>query len=261
MSLNFLQPFGLAKSEADLYELLLNLGEASASKIASEMKLKRPTTYNLLNILEKKGLVTKREKNKKMHFQPAPPQKLLELSENRHHELDRASESLKSYLPALTSTYVLSVERPIVTTYEGVEGLKKVYMDTLSEGQSIDALLQTSEIEPELHAWLDDVYVKARAKKGIHARAIMSSSEDAFKFQKRDLGEARTSVIVPDIQFPFKHEVDIYGDKVAFIQFKKGEKLVGIIIKNQHIADTMRAWFSLAWQGAEKVEMDAKVGR
>jgi hypothetical protein len=52
--------------------------------------------------------------------------------------------------------------------------------------------------------------------------------------------------------------VDIYGDKVAFINYKKGEALIGVVINHPQIAETMRAWFELAWAGAELQQKSAQ---
>ena len=74
--------------------------------------------------------------------------------------------------------------------------------------------------------------------------------EDAIKFQQRDTVEERDSVIVSSLRFPFQNEMNIYGNKVAFIHFKKDEPLIGIMIAHPNIAQTMKALFDLAWQGS-----------
>lgn len=250
MSLNFLKPIGLSETESLLYELLLKLGEAPAQDIITASSLKRPTVYKALYSLEKKGLLTSSDKAKKIHFRPVEPLKLMEMIEERYSGIEQAKSMLTTILPALTSSYVMSVERPIITTYEGVEGLKKIYQDALIDKKEIFGVLQTHEVDPELFKWLTTVYVKERVKLQIPAKVIVSSGEWADQYESRNEKELRTTVRVPDIKFPFEHEVDIYGDKVAFINYKKGEKLMGVIIKNPQIARTMKAWFDLAWDGA-----------
>lgn len=250
MPLPFLETIGLTTNEVNLYELLLRLGEVPAHRLIGESKLKRATAYKSLYSLEKKGLVTKRDIGKTLHFRPEPPTKLLELAEAQYRTLERAKHDVRSLIPQLTSSYILAVEKPVVTTFEGVEGLKQIYEDTLREKQPIYAVLQTEEVEGELFAWLTKTYVKRRAKLGITASVIVASGEFSKQYAENNEKELRETITVSAELFPFQHEVDIYGNKVAFIHFKKGEPLVGIIINHPKVAQTMKAWFDLAWEGA-----------
>lgn len=252
MTLDFLKNFGLTDKEANLYELLLKLGEVPAGDLIRESKLKRATAYKTLYGLEKKGLVSKRDIGKIIHFRPEPPSKLFSLAETQFLTLERSKSSLESLLPQLTSSYVMAVEKPVVTIYEGIEGLKQIYEDTLTEDKPIFAVLQTAEVEPEIYQWLTKSYAKMRVKKNIPAKVIVASGKWSASYIQKDKKELRESIIVPSEKFPFKHEVDIYGDKVAFINYKKAEALIGIIIKHPQIAQTMKAWFDLAWEGAGK---------
>lgn len=252
MSLPFLENIGLTKKEANLYEILLRLGEVPASQIIKESKLKRATAYKVLFSLEKRGLVSKKDIEKKIHFRPEPPAQLMALAERQYQSLERAKDSLKMIIPQLTSSYVLAVEKPIVSTFEGIGGLKEIYEDMLREGKTIYAILQTAEVNDELYKWLTTSFVKKRAKLKISAKVIIASGKYSQEYIRKNKKELRETILVPSKKFPFKHEVDIYGDKVSFINYKKGEALIGVVIKNQSVAQTMKAWFDLAWEGAEK---------
>jgi sugar-specific transcriptional regulator TrmB len=253
MSLPFLQSFGLTQNESDLYELLLRLGEAPIATILKEATMKRPTVYKSLYSLEKKGLVTSQDINKKIHFKPEPPAKLFSLAEAQYNELDRAKTNLQSMLPQLTSNFIMAVEKPVVTTYEGVEGLKQIYEDTLSEGKDIYAALLPSEVHPELLNYLRKSYRVRRAKLGIQAYVLAASNEYAREYKQHDEQFARTTIVVPKEKFPFQHEIDIYGDKVAFIQYKPNHALIGIVINHPQIAQTVKAIFDLAWEAADTI--------
>ena len=257
MLLNFLEQLNLSRGEIEIYELLLRIGQAPAHRIVAETKLKRPTAYKFLNELEKKGLVVKEDKDKIIHFRPESPTKLMELAENNYRSLDHLRNNLASLMPQLTSTYILSVEKPVVTTFEGIEGLKQIYEDTLECEGEIYNVLQTAQVEEELKQWLEGVYVKRRAKRGVYVKAIVTSGKGTKVYTGKDKKELRTTIVVSQELFPFQHEVAIYGDKVAFINFKKGEPLIGVVINHPQIAKTMRAMFDLAWVGATS-QVDSK---
>ncbi|MEI7653545.1 MAG: helix-turn-helix domain-containing protein [bacterium] len=246
-----LQTLGLTSNEAKVYELLLALGQVQASVLIAKLApIPRATIYKSLYGLEAKGLVKQEDIHKKLHFSPLPPEHLLELSTAQFELQQRARDDLRSILPSLNSTYILSTEKPVVSTYEGVEGLKKIYEDTLLVGQEILAFVQVTQIDDTLHYWLESSYVKQRTKRKIHAKAIISGQGWTDDFIDRDPHEDRESVKVDDVLYPMHHEIDIYGDKVAFIHFKRGEPLIGIIIDHPRIAATMRSVFALAWKGA-----------
>jgi len=252
MSLSYLQTIGLSKAEADLYELLLTLGEVPAGRIVAETKLKRPTVYKHLYELEQKGLVTKRDIENKIHFKPEPPTKLIELTQNYYETLDRTLGSIQATIPHLSQLYLHSTEKPIVTTYEGVEGIKAIYKDTLKEGKTIYALTRIEEFDPEIWEWAQRYYLRERAKRKIHAQVIVASGRSSSEYRKKDVEQYRTTREVPYTKFPIEPEIDIYGDKVAFFNYKKGDKLIGVVIQHKKIAQTMKAWFDLAWEGAKK---------
>lgn len=253
MSLPFLETIGLTGKEAEIYELLLKKGELVGGDIIKETSLKRATVYKSLYSLEKKGLISKQDLNKKIHFRPLPPDRLIELADSQIKKHERARSDVRTLLPDLMSSYILAVEKPVVSTFEGVKGLKEIYLDTLREGKPISAVLTTAAVEPELFDWLTSYYAKQRVKHGVFARVIASTGTWSKEYVKKDAAEARETLLVPDTQFPFAHEVDIYGDKVAFINYKKGDALIGVVINHPQIARTMRAWFDLAWKGAQSL--------
>lgn len=252
MALPFLETIGLTKKEADLYELLLKLGEVPAGEIIKESKLKRATVYKSLYELEKKGIVSHKDIGKKIHFRPEAPATLLSLADNQYQGFERARNDLQAYMPHLASSYILAVEKPVVSTFEGVEGLKKIYEDTLREKKEIYAVLQTEKLDEELYHWLTKDYVPRRARLKINAQVIVSSGQWAKDYTRKDKKAMRTTITVPNKLFPFQHEVLVYGAKVAYINYKKGEALIGVVINHPLIAQTMKAWFDLAWEGAQK---------
>lgn len=252
MSLSFLQNIGLSSTEGALYELLLKLGEIPISTLIRESKIKRPTVYKALATLEKKELVLSRDIRKIIHVRPESPAKLAEFADKEYQKIEQANKTLNAILPGMSLSYANSTERPVVRVYEGVEGLKEVYEDMLVEKKPLYALLQAAEVEPELYSWLTTRFVKKRVKEKIHVKAIVATSRASREYIEKNTEEFRTTRMVDSKQFPFQHEIDIYGDKVAIIHYKKGEPLIGILIHHPAVSVSMKAWFELAWMGAGK---------
>lgn len=255
-NLSFLQNLDLTAHEISVYELLLQEGESTVHDLSAKSKLKRTNLYALLNTLEQKGLVIKREVTRKIHYKPVAPTKLIELAENKYRNMEKTRSDLQSILPALSSSYIRSVEQPIVQIYEGIEGLKEIYLDILKDAKPGYSILQPQDMDKELANWVESYFTKKRARKKMPLKVILTDDATSKKFKKEDIMYYRFSAIVPKNLFPFQHEVTIYGDKVAFLHYKQKDKLIGMVVKHPAFAQTMKAIFDLAWQGASKYTLD-----
>lgn len=256
MALPLLETLGLTSKETIIYELLLQKGELPAAIIIAETKFKRATVYKSLYAMEEKGLVRQREIQKKIHFRPEPPVKLLELSENRLKEQERARFDLQRILPELTSSYILTVEKPVVRYFEGIEGVKQAHLEILAEKKEILAYVY---INAKLDAPLDDFwpkYYKQRVKNNIYVRSISPNNTEGIQYKRQDKDQLRETRLIPKEQFSFTIEKNICGNKLAFFSRQEG-KMIATIIENKEIVDTERAIFELSWQQAGHYEVDS----
>lgn len=138
------------------------------------------------------------------------------------------------------------LKNEFVTFYEGVEGIKEVYKDTLTATTYLHSIVQPSEVEPELYKWLTTEYVKERVKKGVQAYVVVSTDnkDDALQdYLSKSRDELRITHVINPVGHPFENEIIIYDDKVAFIQYNPKYSLSAILIKHKPIANTMRAMF------------------
>ncbi len=132
------------------------------------------------------------------------------------------------------------------TFYEGMEGIIEVYRDTLTAQTYIQAIIQPSEIHPQLFDWLNKEYVPERVKRNICAYVVLSADNPDQKLQdyvSKSSDELRVVHMVETIGQPFEMEINIYDDKVAFIQYNPKYPLGAVLIKYKPIANTMRAMF------------------
>lgn len=139
-------------------------------------------------------------------------------------------------------------KEPILTYLEGIEGIKNIYLDTLKlpKGETIYAVLNPEKVHPEIYHWLTTDYVKLRVKKGIYAHVFVTGGQDSERtklYKELDTKENRTTHIVEAYDKPFECEINIYGDKVAFINYNPKGKLVGIIIHHKIIVSTLKAFY------------------
>jgi len=238
---------GLSEEEVDVYTSLLNSGGQSASQLSKTTKVKRTHIYNIASSLVKRGLVSQNKTNGTTIFVPLSPDKLLSLAHDKKDEAERIESTLEAVLPNLKSKYNLAENKPVISFYEGKEGVKKVYLDTISEAKPILALVETTKVDLEMYKWVTTEYVKMRVKNDIPVKAIVASGLKTKTYIGLDKTELRETKEVPSDKFPFENEINIYGNKVSIINHKKGSKLLGIIIDNPIVANTFRSWFHLTW--------------
>ena len=104
---------------------VLELGEGNIQDISKKSGVKRTTVYDILNSLKEKKLISSINKGKKAVFSAEDPRKL-------DGQLDEKKETLKKILPELLSITNLLDKKPTIKFYEGDEGIKEVYKDTLN---------------------------------------------------------------------------------------------------------------------------------
>ena len=108
----------------------LELGKSRASDIGKKAELNRITAYEILKRLRQKGLITTATYNNVQTFQAIAPQLLIQKMEQR-------VTLAKDALPQLSLLCAQSKTRPKIQYFEGTEGLRTIYEDTLSSKEKM----------------------------------------------------------------------------------------------------------------------------
>lgn len=234
---------GLTLREVDVYLALLNIGQGTVTEITRKAGINRTTGYDILDALVSKGFVSISGKEPKQVYAAESPEKILAYLENEQELTRKKLESAKQLVPQLKTLHNVK-SRPKVRYYEGIEGLREVYEDTLTSKEDLRSLAQVDEAENALEGYFPKYYQR-RAAKNIFIRAIFPDSPGARNLKTKDVVEKRKSVIVKESNFELKPEINVYDNKVMIASWQ--EKL-GIIIESQEIADAMKMLFELAWK-------------
>ena len=241
--------FGLSRKEAEVYLALLELGRSTVSQISRSAGINRTTGYDILNSLESHGLVRISGKEPKQEYVAESPENLYTLLSTRLHDTERNIAIAKQFVPKLKSMRKVD-DRPQVKFYEGEDGLKTVYEDTLTSTEQIRAYASVEDMHAGLPGYFPRYYQK-RAGKGISIRAILPDNKAGVERTTHNKEEARESALVPKEQYDFHPEINVYDDKVMIASLR--EKL-GIIIQSKEIADAMKVIFELAWAEAKRLD-------
>jgi sugar-specific transcriptional regulator TrmB len=246
-----LEKLGLSSTEAKAYIASLELGEASIQLIADKSGLNRITTHVTIEKLAEQGLIKETRRGKRRMIVAEMPEKLINNLVDKKTELERQVNALNTLLPELKSIYNYSETKPRIRFFEGLDGLKIVYNDTLTGShKKIQAFTAYQAADKNLAKWLNSYYIPKRIKKGIVTQVLAPSSIFAKDKKSSDKEEKRETRLLSAIDYPFTIEVNIYGDKVAIISFRSRE-LLGVIIESNEVAKTFSLIFKLAWQAVK----------
>lgn len=125
MLTNILEQQGFSPLEARVYLATLELGQAPASQIARKIQENRVTVYSTLQNMVKKNQILTVTKNKVVQYSAISPKTLLKLAQEK---ADLISEKMPEFLALST----LFNDKPSVQFYDGLDGLKLIYEDTLN---------------------------------------------------------------------------------------------------------------------------------
>lgn len=244
-----LHRLGLAPKEATVYIALLELGTASVQAIARRADVVRPTAYVILEHLATKGLVSKATgpDAKKMLFRAEDPERLERYVEQQLEDLQHRQKDLKHIVPDLRSVFAVGEERPRVRLFEGQQGLTQLQAEFLAAGRdsimgmtpygALEALLPSEEYQRRI--------VVARVKAGISSRHIVVSAEPPLEAFAEDAQVLRETRWVTPEHLPLRSSFAAHGPLLSIVSFRN--KIIGVLIEHQDIADSFRALFEAHW--------------
>lgn len=243
---HILQAVGLDAAEAQLYLAGLQLGSAPASEYAKMTGLNRITSYNLLETMVRRGHFTMMKKMRAKWYAPVAPEYL-------SLEARKSADALERVLPELRSMQGSAYRRPHVRFFEGLEGVRHVYDDTLTAETELLNFANSAVVRRFWPSY-DEEYVNERVKRGVRLRGIAPDDATGRRVHGEDTQKLREIRLVPASDFDFTNEINIYDHKVAICSFESGMKgdadMFAVIIESREVANTQRQIFEMAWRYA-----------
>jgi sugar-specific transcriptional regulator TrmB len=235
-----LQNLGLNEKEAKVYLACLELGSATVQEVSDKAGVKRTSVYNFLEDMKARGFITEVKHGKRILLNAEDPHALLK-------KADEQKKQLEEMLPEFLSIYNLPCEKPKVKFYQGAEGLKRVYEDTLKEGSPIYLISDYEQMFEALDSEWMWGYAKRRTEKGIKAFSIAKEGVRAQEVKIKDIEQLRETRIIKNVDF--ETEINIYGNKIALFSFRR--PYAGVIIEDRAIAQTLKSMWKIVWNQAK----------
>lgn len=243
-----LTDFGLTEKEAKVYLAALELGSDSVQNIAKQANLKRPTVYLIIQELMKRGLLSEKPTHRGSIYIAENPEKILAMSQERQN-------ALKNALPFLRAMYNVEKGKPQVRVYEGIEGMRQVYLDVMWKSKSdilfFSSIKKVNQAVPDLlDLWLKDVSGQQKSERKTKEFINPDPEDIAYGLKTEAVNKNHEVRVIPK-NFPYKFvgtDNAIFEDKIMMVSFEG--KLFTTVIQSEVIANTMRALFEMAWTQA-----------
>lgn len=239
---------GLPKNKGVVYLAALEIGSGSVYHLAAKARLPRTTVHEILQQLASLGLVSFVVKGRTRIYTAEPPNKLKRILQEKEHLLESA-------LPELNSHFHVSGRRPSVRMYEGVEGVKTVFEDTLTARNKIlCGILSMADLYAIPGKKFMDAYIARRVKLGIKLRVIRSAIKEVEKTWSASHAELRDVRYAPQGMI-FPTTMYLYDKKLVVIGTQKEN--FGMIIESEDLYTTQKNLFDVLWdvsQIAKKVD-------
>jgi len=253
MIIEKLRKIGFSEKEATVYTQLIHLGPQPASTIAEKALINRTTTYDIIESLTKKGLLSSIKKEGITYFKALDPKELLNYLEREKIEhtkkIEKQQKEIEHLLPALVSLENPESTKPKVTFYEGEKGMRQAYEDTLTSTETILAYANVEDMHKGLPNFFPDYYMRRGVEKKIHIKCIAPDNKTSIERHRQDKKENREMILIPSKDYDFSPEINVYDDKVLYASWR--EKMA-IIIKSKEIADFHKKMYRLCWIAARQ---------
>lgn len=222
-----LQDLGLSNKESEIYYELAKEKESTANRLAKLTNTNRTVTYNILQNLVKKGLISFSIKNKKRTYNISSYDNLLTKIKEKEFLAKEVIKNLKRTKP-------ITNEKNEAEIFEGIEGLKTIHKDML-KAKEIRILNATGLIEEKLRyskGWLKELAknkIKIIANKG-------------FKFPEKYKKVKVKYLKLNKLNYATTF---IFNDTII-IQIIKKEPLI-VKIKSKDLAEGYKMNFDFLW--------------
>ncbi len=241
-----LEEVGLTEGESKVYLALLKIGQTTIGNIIKESQVSNSKIYNILDRLNKKGLVGIALRNNVRNFEAKDPSIINELILKREEDIRKVKENL----PRLQEMYKYAENVQEVEILQGIAGIKsftEMIFSKLEKGDTFYILGAPKEATDLLGPYFQEWHER-RAKNGIKCKVLynMEAEERAKLRKSTNLTEVRMmpkGIITPAL-------IDLGKDYVATLLF--GEKPLCIVIKNKKIYESYVNYFELMWKIAKK---------
>lgn len=228
-----------------MLNVLMRHDSLRVQEIARKAKLNRTTAYGIIKELAEKGLATATSRFGITEYQAVDPALLPSYLERQEEALRQNKKNVQKLIPELEGLRTSKKNLPQIYFFEGREGLKQAYEDTIENNREKvirdftgpDAMFEAMDEKRFVN-----YYVAKRRARGIKSISIFPDTRWSRWMKSNDKQELRETKLIPK-EYAFDTGITIYDDRVAFMSYSL-EHPLAVIIEDQNISATMKKLFS-----------------
>ncbi len=250
---------GFNPSEAKVYLEFLKIGAQPVSVIAKRLRINRTTTYSILRELVKKGMMSSYNNGGMRVFQANDPNSLVAYLDSRSQTFEYYKSEILTMIPKFRDLKCdYNFKHPVVSYFEGMDGVKQVMYDSLEAKSNFCAYLSLDKwLQSGMKEFLIEYKNFRLISKKVPMRAIAPDTKEvrAFFRSHYDPDDKMTEILYVKDRANwnvFENEMKIYDDKVTIIHLDKGNEYA-VVIESKEIANMQRAIFEMAWRGFKQI--------
>ncbi len=237
--INILKNIGLDEKQSKVYIAVLELGESTVLPIAKKANIKRTYCYDVLDELQKLGMVLYVEKNNRRRYFAEDPKKI------ENHEKAKLHD-LQDVIPDLRAIYSTEREKPRVRYFEGKEGLIEVY-EMNTKAKELLAIGSPKYIYKYLPDYFEKHAIKNFTNKMRVRELITKDSIDA-PYLKKQAEPYQQYRILPD-WVKISTDTMIFENKLVLISY--GIQVHAVVIESQAIVAAQKMMFEMLWKASK----------
>jgi sugar-specific transcriptional regulator TrmB len=242
--LEAMKKFGISLTAAKAYIALLEVGKASADRVAKKSGTYKANAYEALEKLIDLGLVTYVHEGRKRLFIATNPEKLVDaVEESRQKAVEKCDElkkEIEKIMPQLVAKYSSIKEKNLFEVYRGESGFRTMIREILRE-------------KPEYWKGFGNLQVQAYFPQNFkswfrHTKFILFATRSDM-VEKR-LGEARKTTKVEIKWLPEDMYMQIvwtlFGDNLLILIYEP--EIIAFRIKSEQVVKTFSSQFDYLWE-------------
>ena len=250
MEISFLGKFGMTKTEAKIYLVIVRFGETAIGPIIKSTGLHRGTVYNSINDLVKEGFVSFIDKGGLRYYKATGEKIFNNLLAERKHENEKQETEMATFFEKINEIQQKPEDNEVSVLY-GKEAFKTSLISMLNycEKNSCEFVFlgDGREINDNIGEGFYLYIQKLKKKMNVPCRIILDKLHQKHNHHKLLVGNVgyMSNRMYSPVNFW------IYGNTILLVLFQ-ANPLTTIKIRSKNLADGFRNYFECLWETAEK---------